>query len=457
VTLNENALIDRQHLQRDGGGVGLLSVAFPIINDATITSINRRNFLKAAGISLALPQLASLDHYLRAAPAKSGMKMVCVGNSFGMYPGKFFPKETGPDYTLPKLLRPLEQHRRDFTVFSNLDHGIKGGHFAVHSFLSGVKTEEAKSMPEGNISIDQRAAEHVGSSSRFPSLTIGSDTGLHGGCRMCWTRSGARVPPITSPKDLFHKLFIDRDAASRTHDEEQVRLRGSILDAVYGEAKSLRKHLDGHDRDKLEEYFTSVRDVEKKLQQDKNWLSVPKPKVDYPEPKYKGIVEDLPALYDLIVLALQTNSTRIATLEIASKDFDTGFLGLKAGYHKLSHHGKKPKNIRDLLVIEKYQMQQLARFFDKLKAVSDDDEKGSLFDQTMILSGSGMGNGNAHTNSDLPILLAGAGFRHGEHKSYSRSQQVPLSNLYLSMLQRFGVETDFFSKSSGTLSGLDFA
>ena len=217
----------------------------------------------------------------------------------------------------------------------------------------------------------------------------------------------------------------------------------------------MQKHLDGRDKEKLEEYFTSVRDVEKKLQQDKNWLSVSKPQVDYKEPDYKRIVQDLPALYDLAVLALQTNSTRIATIEVASKDFDTGFLGVKSGYHGLSHHGKKPEKIRDLVILEEYQMKQLSRFMDKLKAVSADDEQGSLFDHTMVMFGSGMGNGNAHINSNLPILLAGAGFRHGEHKMYSKRRKVPLSNLYLSMLQRFGVETEFFSHSSGTLTGLD--
>ena len=257
------------------------------------------------------------------------------------------------------------------------------------------------------------------------------------------------------PRKLFRKLFIDSSPSDRARETEQVKLKSSILDAVYGEAKSLQKHLDGHDKAKLDEYFTSVRDVEKKLQQDKNWLSVSKPKVDYKNPEHKGIVQDLPALFDLTVLALQTNSTRVASIEVASKDFDAKYLGVEGGYHGLSHHGKRPEKIQDLLKLEGYQMQQLSRFMDKLKAVSADDEQGALFDHTMILFGSGMGNGNAHTNSNLPILLAGAGFKHGEHKVYSESRKVPLSNLYLSMLQRFGVETEFFAHSTGTLTGLD--
>jgi len=383
--------------------------------------------------------------------------MVCVGNSFGMYPQEFFPKKEGRDFDLPHLLEPLAGHPGDFSVFSNLDHGIKGGHFAVHSFLSGVKAEEAKSMPEGNISLDQRAAEHVGSSSRFPSLTVGSDTGLHGGCRMCWTRSGARVPPITSPKELFNKLFVDDSPEAKKREIELMHLKGSILDAVHGEAKSLGNRLTGRDRDKLDEYFTSLRDVEKRIQQQKEWQNIPKPDVDYDAPGYKGIVQDLPSLFDLIVLALQTNSTRVATLEVASKDFNTRDLGVKGGYHSLSHHGKKQENITQLLMIERYQMEQFSRLIGKLKATSSEDEEGSLFDNTMVLFGSGMGNGNAHTNSNLPIILAGAGFRHGEHKVFDEKRRVPLCNLYLSMLQRFGVETDTFGKSTGTLSGLELA
>lgn len=432
----------------------------------TISDINRRGFVKATGISMSLPPMMSLNHALGAeapagkpigGPTDSRMKMVCIGNSFGMYPDSFFPKESGHDYKLPGLLQPLGKHRDDFTIFSNLDHGVKGGHHAVHSFLSGVKTEDAKSMPEGNISLDQRVAEFVGSSSRFPTLTVGSETGLHGGCQMCWTRTGSRVPPITSPKELFRKLFLDNSAESQAREKQQIRLRGSILDAVQGQARSLQKYLDGRDKAKLDEYFTSIRDVEKKLQQDENWLTVPKPSVDFAEPMHQGIVQDLPVLYDLLVLALQTNSTRVATLEIASQNFDTGFLGLSSGYHKLSHHGKNPKNIEDLLTIENYQMEQLSRFIDKLKAVSANDEDGPLIDRTMILFGSGMGNGNAHTNSNLPILLAGAGFRHGEHRVYSKSRRLPLSNLFLSMLQRFGVETDSFSHSTGTLRDLETA
>ena len=202
-----------------------------------------------------------------------------------------------------------------------------------------------------------------------------------------------------------------------------------------------------------------MRDVEVSLELDKRWSSVPKPKAQMAEPEDRSLVEDIPVMYDLIALALQTDSTRVASFEMAGTGFDTGFFGLSQGYHALSHHGQKPDRIKGLTTIEYYQMEQLSRFLDKLKSLKEPDSNGNLLDSTMVLFGSGMGNGNAHVNIDLPIILAGAGFKTGEHKAYPSSQgkRVPLCNLYLSMLQRFGVETDFFGTSTGTLTGLELA
>lgn len=376
-----------------------------------------------------------------------------------MYPKDFFPSEAGANYAMTPLLAPLERHRQDFNIFSHLDHDVKGGHFSVHTFLSGVKMADAKGMPEGNISIDQRAAEHIGAATRFPSLTIGSEDGLHGGCHMCWTRTGVRVPPIEGPRELFRKLFINEGERAKQEAADNLELRGSILDSVLSDAKNLERRLGGQDKEKLDEYLTSVRDVEVSLELDKRWSSVPKPKAQMAEPEDRSLVEDIPVMYDLIALALQTDSTRVASFEMAGTGFDTGFFGLSQGYHALSHHGQKPDRIKGLTTIEYYQMEQLSRFLDKLKSLKEPDSNGNLLDSTMVLFGSGMGNGNAHVNIDLPIILAGAGFKTGEHKAYPSSQgkRVPLCNLYLSMLQRFGVETDFFGTSTGTLTGLELA
>ncbi|MEW6302513.1 MAG: DUF1552 domain-containing protein [Verrucomicrobiota bacterium] len=430
--------------------------------------VNRRFFLKAAGVTLALPLMESLTQRVLGAGlavgSKAGaavgatrpMRMVCVGNAFGFYAPSFFPQKTGRDYDLPFLLEPIKPIQNDLTLFSGLDHGVKGGHFAVHSYLSGVRSVDAKSMPEGNISLDQRAAETIGGATRFSSLTIGSEDGLHGGCMMCWTRSGTRVPPIPGPRELFRKLFISDSPNDRDRTVDRFKLQGSILDAVHGDAKSLQNHLDQRDRDKLDEYFTSVRDVEKQLELSKRWADIPKPKPGMAEPENTGFVSDLPVLYDLIALALQTDSTRIATLEIAG-GFESSAFGIRKDYHALSHHGQLQENIDSLVKLERYQVEQFVRFVTKLKSMEDGN--GTLLDHTMILMGSGMGNANAHTNNNLPVILAGGGYRHGEYKAFPQTGlgRTQLCNLYLSMLHRFGLPVERFGLSTGTLRGLDLA
>jgi hypothetical protein len=419
----------------------------------------RRFFLQSAGITLALPFFESLSSRLLAAGgalaadakhATAPVRLAAIGNLLGFYQPQFFPEKSGSDYPMPRLLKPLEPHRKDFTLFAGLDHDHKGGHFAVHSFLTGVLSADAKSRPEGNISIDQLAAESVGTATRFPSLTIGSEDGIHGGCQMCWTRSGTRVPPITGPRELFRKLFINDSADDLAKTRDRFDLKGSILDAVNGDARSLARQLDKADRDKLDEYFTSVREVEKGLELGRHWSTVPKPQPPIDEPEDTNMVQDLPLLYDLMALALQTDSTRIATLEIGG-DFEARYFDIKKGYHSLSHHGQLQQNIADLLVLEEYQMQQFARFLTKLKSIPDG--AGTLLDHTMVLFGSGMANANAHTNKNLPIILAGGGFKHGEYRNLPRTglNRAPLCNLYVSLLQRFGLETDSFGTSTGAL------
>ncbi len=422
-------------------------------------STNRRNFLKAAGVCIALPAMESLTRLAKAEQAKGPpRRLVCVGNEFGMYGGAFWPESTGANYELTPLLKPLAEHRREFTLFSHLDHGLKGGHFAVHTFLTGVKSVEAKAAPDSGISLDQRAAEFVGSQTRFPSLAIGSEDGLHGGCQMSWTRSGTRIPPIPGPRELFRMLFVDEAGDAKRKSADRIALQGSILDAVQGDAKSMSRRLSKTDAAKLDEYLASVRDVETKLDLDKHWQNIAKPKLEMKEPENQGLTKDLPAIYDLIALALQTDSTRVATLEIGGS-FAASDLGVKKGYHSVSHHGQLQENIDLLVQIEMYQMEQFARFVGKLRSLKEPGSDRSLLDSTMVLHGSGMGNANSHTNTDLPIILAGGGFKHGEHKAYPSEQRkrVPLCNLYVSLLQRFGVETDRFSAGSSTLSGLELA
>ena len=428
-------------------------------------SINRRVFLRAAGVSLALPLLESLGARVfaqnsavgtlpgKTAGAVRPQRMVCIGNMLGFYPSAFFPKNTGRNYDLPVDIEALKPLQNDLTLFSGLDHGIKGGHFAIHAFLSGVRNADAKGMPEGCITMDQRAAETIGGATRFPSLAIGSEDGIHGGCLMSWTRSGTRVPPINTPRALFRKLFVSDGDTDRSRAMDRLALKGSILDAVNDDAKALERQLGQRDKEKLNEYFTSVRDVEKQIELNRRWSTVPKPDPKMKEPDNTGFVSDLPVMYDLIALALQTDSTRISTFEIGG-DFEAAAFGLKGGYHGLSHHGMRQESIDALIKMERYQVEQFARFLTKLKAIEDGD--GTLLEHSMVLFGSGMGNANSHQNNNLPVILAGGGFKHGEHKAYPAKGlgRQPLCNLYLTMLQRFGVPVDKFGTSTGTLTGL---
>lgn len=419
----------------------------------------RRRFLRASGVALALPLLESAPLRGAGKPAAAPpRRLVCVGNEFGMYPGAFWPEQEKDDFELPPLLQPLSDLRDRFTLFGHLDHGLKGGHFAVHTFLTGVKSADARGLPEGGISLDQRAAEFVGAQTRFPSLTIGSEDGLHGGPMMSWTRTGTRIPPIPGPRELFRKLFLDDGPDARQQTVARLARHQSILDAVLGDARALKKRVSQADRLKLDEYFASVREVELKLDLENQWQKIPKPPAPLDEPENEGLTKDLPKIFDLMALALQTDSTRVATLEIGGS-FAASDLGIRQGYHSLSHHGQVQESIEQLVQIELYQMEQFARFLQKLTAIHEPNAEGSLLDNTMVLFGSGMGNANSHTNQDLPIILAGGGFRHGQHLWYpaESNKRVPLCNLYLSLLQRFGVEADSFSMSSSTLSGLELA
>ncbi|MEC7627525.1 MAG: DUF1552 domain-containing protein, partial [Verrucomicrobiota bacterium] len=268
---------------------------------------NRRNFLKGAGLSLALPFLESGAFKALAAVEPTRTKrMLAIGNHLGFYPGAFFPKDAGSDYISSPTLRNIEKHRKDFTVFSHLDHDVGGGHGGVNAFLSGVRKQESKGFPEKNVSIDQIAAEHVGSVSRFPSITAG----IGGGTDMCWTRTGVRIPPVNSPSRLFNALFTQAPLSERNIERERLTHRSSVLDALMGSAKSLQGRLDGFDRDKLDQYLTSVREVEQRLQMSKEWLDRPKPKPGM-QPitdEERMDIEEMPLFFDLLTLALQTES-----------------------------------------------------------------------------------------------------------------------------------------------------
>lgn len=410
------------------------------------TPLDRRSLLKGAGIALALPVFQSISRSAAADSRESPRRLVCVGNHLGFYPGNFFPNSAGRDYVPTSTLEPLVKHRDDLTVFSHLDHGLNGGHKAVQGFLTSIKKEDAAGFSEKNISLDQAAAEHVGSSTRFASI----NTAIRNGTDMCWTRSGVHVPPINNPATLFQALFVDSPQSDRETERARLKHRGSVLDALRDSASALNRTLGASDRVKLDQYLTSVRDVERRLQMSTEWLdrSKPKPPIDEVLDEERQHIDEVALFYDLMALALQTDSTRVATLE-TGLGFRTAELNL-GSYHGLSHHGKSPDRIGQLQVVEAFLTTKLSNFISRLK-------EAQIFDSTLVVFGSGMSDGSIHSNRNLPVLLAGGGLKHQGHLVCPEEQhkRVPLSNLWLSVLNWFGADREQFGRSTGTFSQME--
>lgn len=416
----------------------------------------RRRFLQGFGGSLlALPLLEANS---ASGTFASPKRITATGIFYGFVPQNFHPQQTGRNFQSPLLLKPLESHRNDYSVFSGLDHNLSGGHNATKFFLSGIPTNQSKGFAEANISIDQKAANFVGGETRYSSLSLDSDRGNEH--TLSWTRNGNNVQPIRSLEKLYRMLFRKENLQTRNQAERQLEDRKSILDLAKFQADQFKKGLGQSDADKLDQYFTSVREFERRIEQSSLWLDKEKPKTDYALPRGADsltLKERTPLFYDLMTLALQTDSTRVISLAFTNLGKENGGLsGVNQGYHTLSHHGQVQAAIDELSIIESFHVAQFSRFLGKLKQVVEPNGK-SLLDSTMTLLGSGMSNANSHSNRDLPVLLAGGGFKHGQHLHFARSgkQSTPLCNLYLSMLQNFGLEVDRFNTSSGTLTGLE--
>lgn len=419
-------------------------------------SFNRRTLLRGAGLTLALPLLQRDSELLAASVVKeeTPMRMVCVANPLGFVGDTFFPKQVGKLDELSPLLEPLAEFKSQFSVFSNLDHGVSGGHQAVHSFLSGIRDNESANWESRNLTVDQRAAELGLGETRFPSIvaSVGANSGELE-CRTSWTRTGVNIPPMTELRPLFDALFVTSNAEERANQRVALKKHASVLDAIREEARTLEQQLGKIDREKLDEYLTSIRSVETRLGISQQWLDKPKPEVGMSPPEAnQAFTRRLPLFYDLIRLALLTDSTRVASLSIPG-NLPVSDLGLSGNYHAFSHHGKTERLRQPLFTIERFQMEQLARFLGSLKDTTQPDGK-TLLDHTMVLAGSGMGNASSHSNKDLPILLAGGGFKHGQHHSMpvESHQRVPLGNLFTTMLHQFGdMETEKFNKATGDL------
>jgi hypothetical protein len=419
--------------------------------------LHRRTFLRAAGVCIGLPLLdAMLPVGLGAekkAVALRAKRLLLISRPLGYHAPFFFPEKSGKDYEPTRYLKPLLDHRGDFTVFSGLSHrGYPGGHHAEVALLTGVAPEGVRDMGDirNTISLDQEAAERLGGDTRFPYLSLGGG----GTGALSWNRKGVKVPAEGRATQVFKQLFIDGTPDEVAREVEKIEAGRSILDGVRDQARSLARTLGPSDHDRLDLMLASIREAEQRLQRDQTWVKKPKPKVQA-KPLADDYLADQRKLdrdrqwLDLVRLALQTDSTRVIALWLWSYG-PVDLPGVGIGHHDATHHGQDEAKIRQLALIEEAEMKLFGEFLGKMKEI---DEGGSpLLDQTAVFYGSNMGNASAHSCDNLPVILAGGGFKHAGHVAFDRKDNKPLSNLFVRLLHQMGIEMDRFGSSTGTLS-----
>jgi hypothetical protein len=375
-----------------------------------------------------------------------------------MNPGGFFPEKNGTDYAMPSLLKSLEPHRQDLTVFTNLDHpGVGGGHGCSNTLLNGFELKDTKDRPQRLQSLDQFLAGHIGQATRFPSLLLG-DGGIS------WSRAGIKLPTDGDPVRVFAKLFVDDNPKVKQQTQKFLDEDASILDVVRKDAKRLNTRLAKADQDKLDQFLTSIRGVELKLKRQADWIEIAKPKAS--DKVIRGGDDDdtivdlaypynTSVMYDLMVIALQTNSTNVICYGHPGGNRMFPFEGITLGYHSLTHHGKRPELLKELSIIETFYAAQFSQFLQKLKETPDSDGQ-SLLESTVVMFGSGMGNASAHSSRNLPIIVAGGGFKNGSHHRFERNGRDgrPLSDLFVTIQQQLGIERDTFSTSTSNMNDL---
>ncbi len=424
--------------------------------------IPRRRFLRGLGVSLGLPMLECMTPvFSRAGESKPPKRMLLISNNLGVLPQHFFPKDKGPGYTLSPYLQELSAFRNDFTVFSGLSHpAVTGGHSTENCFLTAAR-DPTRSGFRNSISLDQAAADSLGQQTRFPTLNLGVniDTANRS---LSWTRDGVLLPAEDSPAALYRKMFFQGDARQTALTLKRLQNRGSVLDVLSEDMCGFQRGLGNSDRSRLDQYLTSVRELEERLTISGEWEQKPKPATKAPEPKdipdKAKFFPKIQLMLDMAKLAFESDSTRIITLMVDG--FATPVFEIDAqhrtrdGYHNLSHHGQSKEKLAEL---EKVDLQQMRHLRGLIASLATTPTAGAthLLDHTMVLYGSNLGDANVHNCTNLPILLAGGGFKHGQHLAFDTVQNKPLCNLFVSMMQNMGIESAAFGSSGGTLSGLN--
>ncbi|TWT39839.1 hypothetical protein KOR42_51180 [Thalassoglobus neptunius] len=418
--------------------------------------LNRRSILRGAGVAISLPWLTAMEKaFAGASKPAQPKRFVAMTLGLGLLGENLNPKDSGFGYTPSPYLKQLEDIRNKFTVVSGSSHpDVSGGHRAEASLLS-AQPMGGNGQGKNTISLDQYMSKFLGHQTRFPSLVLASN----GTNSPSYTENGSMIPAEDSPSRLFEQLFVDDSPAERENHAQRIREGRSIMDLVMDDSKRLSRQLGRGDQQRLDEYLTSVRDLEYRLAANEEWAKLPKPKVDAKKPVDIRNANDFIGIQklmaDMVRLAIQTDSTRFITYHLGGSGGVVPLKGVDEGYHSLSHHGLDEEKLSQLAIVEAAIVGAWGDFLRDLQSVDEDGE--SLLDRTSVFLTSNLGNASNHSNQNMPVLLAGGKFRHGQHLAFDQKNNYPLTNLYVSMLQQVGLETDHFKTSSGTMTGLDFS
>jgi hypothetical protein len=405
---------------------------------------------------MALPWLEAMTPaFAKSAASLPPKRFVSVSLALGLHAPNLDPIDSGFNYTPSLYLSRMRDILGDMTIVTGSSHpGVSGGHKASGSILTGAPYSRS-AVFENTISIDQYMAKHLGHHTRFPSLVLN----LSSSNSPSYTETGSMIPAESSPSNLFNKLFVADSPEDQTKQVERLKEGRSIMDVVADDAKTLQNTLGAGDRDKMDQYFESVRAFEKRLGASEDWVQKPKPSVAMKAPRdipdNNEIIKRKKLMLDIMLLALQTDSTRFITLHIDGNGESVPIPGVNEAYHSLSHHGLDEDKIEQLTLVETALVETWGGFVRDLKEVSESN--GTLLDQTNVLLTSNLGNASAHDNKNMPVLFAGGGFRHGQHIAFDKEDNYPLPNLFVSALQRQGIESDRFATGTGTMTGLEMS
>ena len=413
--------------------------------------INRRSFLRGTGVALALPLLDIMGPRFARANAPT-RRMVNICCTLGLYKDSWMPADEGKDYTPSEYLSIIDRHREKYTIFSGLSHEEQTGRQAHNSEITWLTSARHPGMDgfQNSISIDQVVADHLGYVTRYPSVVLGTLTPQS----QSYDKNGVMIPAHTSPAEVFKQMFIQGTPEEIEIETQRINDGGSILDNLKGQTRTLQNSGSSQDRQKLEAYFEAVRAAELELSKVRDWMDRPKPSVDSVPPVDNSDPADILGRIDLwlelMPLILATDSSRVISLMIQDHGVVPKLQGITADQHNLSHHGQDPGKIAQLRQLETEIVKRFGSLLDSLDSQNENDS--SLLDQTQILFGSNLGNANSHNAENLPILVAGGDFNHGHHVVHDEKHNSPLCNMYLSLVQRMGVETDQFGQSTSTLN-----